>query len=289
MHGADPSLERDGISRPPFYPANPGKDCLALRLASLQRRSVLKSQYESIASQYVEARKDPVTLFLEMPSVKNALGDIDGKSVIDFACGTGHYTRFIRELGAKSVLGVDLSPAMIEVAQSEEKRNPRGIAYVVGDATEEQLFGGFDVATAIFLFNYADDDRTLEKMLFNVAANLKDSGKLVAVVPNPDFVNGLRDTAKYDLLLEVIENRSSNLRVRMDFLGPKNFSIEFTQWSRDTYGIAMQRSGFEEVTWIPFAVSPEGIARHGEDYWSELLNNPKSILLCAKKRCSAAA
>lgn len=249
----------------------------------------MKNQYESIASQYVEARKDPVTLFLEMPSVKDALGDIDGKSVIDFACGTGHYTRFIKELGAKSVLGVDLSPAMIEIAQSEEKRNPRGITYVVGDATEEQIFGGFDIATAIFLLNYADDDLTLEKMFFNVAANLKDSGSLVAVVPNPDFVNDLRDTSKYDFLLEVIEKRSSNLRVRMDFLAPEKFSIEFTQWGRDAYEIAMQHSGFEEVTWIHFAVSPEGIASQGEDYWSELLGNPKSILLRAKKRRSAAA
>ncbi len=244
----------------------------------------MRSQYESIAPHYVEARKDPVTLFLEMPSLRDALGDIDGKSIIDFACGTGHYTRFLKELGAKTVMGVDVSPAMIEVARSEENRDPRGIKYVLGDAAKEHIFGSFDVGTAIFLFNYADDVQTLEKMLSNVAANLKDFGKLAAVVPNPEFINGLHDTAKYDFLLEVIEKRSANLRVRMDFLAPQKFSIEFTQWNRSTYEIAMQRSGFEKVTWIPFAVSAEGIARQGEDYWAELLRNPKSIVLCAKKR-----
>jgi SAM-dependent methyltransferase len=275
------------------YPArlckNEAKNCSGSRLASLKRSSALKSHYESIAAQYVEARKDSVTLFLEMPSVKDALGSIDGKNVIDFACGTGHYTRFIKELGAKTVLGIDLSPAMIAIARSEERRNPRGIEYVVADACEEQIIGRFDVATAIFLFNYADDAYVLGKMLSNVAANLEDSGKVVAVVPNPEFINGLRDTAKYDFLLEVIQKRPSNLRVRMTFLAPEKFSIEFTQWSHDSYEIAMRRSGFEEVTWIPFAVAPEGIARRGEDYWAELLSNPKSILLCAKKRRSTAA
>jgi toxoflavin synthase len=98
------------------------------------------------------------------------------------------------------VLGVDLSPAMVEAARLEEKQNPFGVEYTVADAAERQVFidGGFDIATAIFLFNYADDIDTLEKMLSNVAANLTDGGKLVAVIPNPEFVNGLGDTLKYD-------------------------------------------------------------------------------------------
>ncbi len=67
----------------------------------------MRPQYDSIASHYSGARNDPVTLFLEMPSVTSVLGDISGKSVIDFACGTGHYSRFFAELGAAAVLGLE--------------------------------------------------------------------------------------------------------------------------------------------------------------------------------------
>jgi toxoflavin synthase len=245
----------------------------------------LEDQYQSIASRYIEARKDPVTLFLEMPTVRTALGDIEGRSVIDFACGTGHYSRFLKALGAKMVLGVDLSPAMVEAARLVEKQNQLGVEYIVADAAEHQVFiaGGFDIATAIFLFNYADDISTLEKMVSNVAANLKSGGKLIAVIPNPDFVNGLGDTLKYDFWLEEIEKRHKNLRVRMHFLATEEFSIEFTQWDRLSYETTMERCGFDKLSWIPFSVSPEGFAMYGEDYWSALLSNPKSTVLCARK------
>lgn len=246
----------------------------------------MTNQYESLAFHYVEARKDPVTRFLEAPSVTAALGDVVGRSVIDFACGAGHYTRLVKDLGAGEVLGVDLSAAMIEAARIEEKRNPRQIAYVVGDASRPSVFGSFEIATAAFLFNYADDLATLENMFATVAANLKDGGRLVAVVPNPDFVNGRGDTAKYDFLLHAIEKRPANLRVRMDFLAPE-FSIEFTQWDRASYETAMQRCGYDEIGWIPFAVSPEGVADKGEDFWAALLANPKSIVLRARKRGAA--
>ncbi len=248
----------------------------------------MTNQYESIASHYVEARKDPVTRFLEAPSVKAALEDVGGRSVIDFACGAGHYTRFIKDLDAREVLGVDISAAMIEAARMEEKRNPRGIDYVVADASRPCVFGSFEIATAAFLFNYADDAATLENMFATVARNLKDGGKLVAVVPNPDFVNGLGDTAKYEFLLHAIEKRPANIRVRMEFLAPE-FSIEFTQWDRLSYETVMQRCGFEDIAWIPFAVSPEGVAEKGEDFWAALLANPKSVILRARKRGSAAA
>ncbi len=100
---------------------------------------------------------------------------------------------------------------MVEVARHEEQRSPRAIEYILGHAAEERVFGNFDIATAVFLFNYADDARTLEKMFSNVAANLKPDGELVAVVPNPDFVNGRGDTIQYGFKLEVIEKRPANL------------------------------------------------------------------------------
>ncbi|WP_292532151.1 bifunctional 2-polyprenyl-6-hydroxyphenol methylase/3-demethylubiquinol 3-O-methyltransferase UbiG [Methylocystis sp.] len=244
----------------------------------------MKDQYRTISEQYLQARTDDVTHFLETPSVQSALGDISGARAIDYACGTGHFSRLLKKLGATYVLGVDLSPAMIEAARRAEGENPLGIVYEVSDAATMAIFGSFDVATAVFLFNYAEDEHTLARMLSSVAANLTEDGRLIAVVPNPDFINGRDDMLPYGYFLEEIGKGPERLRVRMNFVGDKKFSIEFTQWSRRAYADALAQTGFADAEWTPFAVSQEGIERYGQELWNAILTNPKSIVLSARRK-----
>ncbi|MGD9659530.1 MAG: class I SAM-dependent methyltransferase [Methylocystis sp.] len=243
----------------------------------------MKDQYQTISRQYSHARKDDVTIFLETPSVESALGDIVGAGAIDYACGTGHYSRLLKKLGAKSVLGVDVSPAMVAAAQQAESENPLGIVYKVSDAATITVFGSFDVATAVFLFNYAKDEQTLARMFESVAANVIPGGRLVAVVPNPDFINGRNDLLPYDYVLEEIGQGPDNLRVRMSFISGE-FSIEFTQWSRRAYETALEQSWFADAQLTPFAVSEEGIERYGQKFWDAILANPKSVVLSARRK-----
>ncbi|MDG2305017.1 MAG: class I SAM-dependent methyltransferase [Candidatus Binatia bacterium] len=62
------------------------------------------------------------------------VGGLAGRTVLDLACGTGFYTRRLKERGASSVLGVDLSREVIEVARRHEGENPVGVSYRVADA-----------------------------------------------------------------------------------------------------------------------------------------------------------
>jgi SAM-dependent methyltransferase len=243
----------------------------------------MKDQYRTISGQYSHARKDDVTNFLETPSVQSALGDVSGARAIDFACGTGHYSRLLKKLGATSVLGVDVSPAMVAAAQQAESENPLGIVYKVSDAATMAVFGIFEVATAVFLFNYAKDEQTLARMFRSVAANVSPGGRVIAVVPNPDFVNGRNDLLPYGYVLEEIGKGPENLRVRMSFVGD-DFSIEFTQWSRRAYEKALEQAGFAEAQWSQFAVSKEGLERHGQEFWEAILANPKSVVLSARRK-----
>jgi toxoflavin synthase len=245
--------------------------------------TAVTDQYQSISASYAEARKAPATLYLEEPSVVAALGSLAGQSAIDYACGGGYYTRLLKRLGAARVLGVDLSPQMIAVARAEEAASPLGVDYAVGDGAKPERFGDFDLATAVFLFNYADDAATLAAMFANVAANLADGGRLVAVVPNPEFKNGLKDTLPYEFYLEEIARRPDNLRARMFFTGAAPFSIDFTQWSRRAYEETLRGCGFEAISWTQFSVSPEGIEKFGRDFWRAALENPKSVVLSARK------
>ena len=243
----------------------------------------MKDQYRRISEFYRDARQAPATTFLEAPSFVGAIGDVENKRIIDFACGEGYYTRLLKKRGAASVLGVDLSPQMIDLARDQERQEPLGVDYETGDASCMGSLGSFDIATAVFLFNYAETIGILNAMLDTVASNLKRDGQLVSVVPNPEFVNGRRDTLQYGYFLEEIGRSSSCVRSRMTFTGEAPFSIEFMQWDRQTYEAGLARAGFRDMCWTPFTVTEEGVQKLGADFWKATLENPKSIILSARK------
>lgn len=243
----------------------------------------MTDQYKNISSSYQEARKSPSTLFLEAPSFIKAVGDVSNKKIIDFACGEGYYTRILKNLGANSVTGLDLSPEMIDLAIAQEQQKPLGIKYLVADASKSKIIGQFDIATAVFLFNYAEDIETLKNMLMNVSQNLKSDGRLVSIVPNPNFVNGRGDTKPYGYVLEAVAKSSTSIKSKMTFIGDESFSILFTQWSQYIYESILSDLGFREVHWSHFTVSEDGINKYGNEFWITTLNNPKSIILSAIK------
>lgn len=57
-----------------------------------------------------------------------------GKRVLDVACGEGYGSHMLAELGAASVVGVDIAQDAIAVARSRFAR--AGVSYVVGDALD---------------------------------------------------------------------------------------------------------------------------------------------------------
>src|SRR5580693_7432635 len=52
--------------------------------------------------------------------IARALGNIAGRDVLDVGCGTGRVTRWLAEqCGARHVVGVDFSPATVQIAREE--------------------------------------------------------------------------------------------------------------------------------------------------------------------------
>ena len=121
------------------------------------------------------------------PSFLDAVGNIRGKACLDLACGDGYYTRLLREEGAERVVGVDISPTMIELAEAEEVKDPQGIKYLTSDITALPDLGEFDTVTAVFLLHYASSKEELLKMAQAIARSTAGGGKFVTVNTNPDF------------------------------------------------------------------------------------------------------
>ena len=64
---------------------------------------------------YQDLRKktDSANELIEIPQLFDLIGDVKDKSILDLGCGAGGHDRKLIELGAKSVMGIDISNKMI--------------------------------------------------------------------------------------------------------------------------------------------------------------------------------
>ena len=82
-------------------------------------------------------REKPLILsdFTGRPVVYDLISEhIRGASVLDVGCGEGFVTRKMTEMGAVKVVGIDISPGMIDCAKSHHKKSSNEF-FLVGDAT----------------------------------------------------------------------------------------------------------------------------------------------------------
>ena len=78
----------------------------------------MRPQYGAIGGHYGNWKQTPIPVYLEVPTVRRLLdGLVEGQVILDLACGTGFYSRLLKQLGAGRVIGVDISEAMIAEAR----------------------------------------------------------------------------------------------------------------------------------------------------------------------------
>lgn len=264
-------------------PSTPDYSLPFLR-TTFQPDLTMEDQYQTIGAKYNAVKLKPSVQFTEVATVLEMLDALHGKTVIDLACGTGFYTRLIRKNGAERVVGVDASQAMIDVARAQELIDAQLIEYRTADVATMGSIGTFDIATAIWLLHYAKTEHELVAMCQNIGRNLVPSGRLVAIIPNPYFINAQDDTEIYRFRTRVISREDTVPNVRMDFIGDEIFSIDYKQWPLSAYVRALRLAGFSSIENRPVLVSQNGIDEMGLDYWNSFRKNPISMGLVADYR-----
>jgi len=124
----------------------------------------------------------PGTYFLAFRDLPGLLRKhVSGRRALDFGCGTGRSTRFLREM-AFEVIGVDLSAAMLDHARA---RDPQGEYRLVADGNLGGFATGtFDLILAAFTFDNSTDGQKASA-LRELRRLLAPSGRLVVVVSSP--------------------------------------------------------------------------------------------------------
>ncbi|NIM69122.1 MAG: methyltransferase domain-containing protein [Xanthomonadales bacterium] len=137
-----------------------------------ERRAASYASLECPGTYYLAFRDLPDILARHAP----------GPRAIDFGCGAGRSTRFLRALGFE-VIGVDISEQMLALAQA---RDPNG-EYRLMEAGDFSPFaaGSFDLATAIFPFDNIPTFEAKVRNLEGLGRLLRPAGCIVNLVSSP--------------------------------------------------------------------------------------------------------
>ena len=118
---------------------------------------------------------------IETPQLFELIGDVKDKEILDLGCGAGNNDRKLIEKGAKSVLGIDLSKKMIEVANKENDLD--NIEYKVMSMNDiDKINRKFDLVVSSLAIHYIEDYDNLCKKIYNL---LNDGGEFIFSCGHP--------------------------------------------------------------------------------------------------------
>jgi toxoflavin synthase len=237
-----------------------------------------------IAEQYQQFRAQSGRSPIEIYSALKLIGDVQGKRVLDVACGEGHFTRMLRNAGAAEVVGVDISERMIELAREQEAREPLGIEYRVEDAKTVVEHADFDLVVGVWLLVYAQTRAELAQMCRGVASRVSSGGRFVTVVGNPAVYgfDPLPDYRKYGFTLSLADHAVEGAPTKWILqLDGSALEIENYYMPIAAYESALTQTGFRD-----FAVRMPEVPTDPDDepgYWNEFVRHPSLVLLdCVK-------
>ena len=115
--------------------------------------------------------------------------------MLDVGCGSGRIGEAILDAGASRYVGIDLSPAMLELA--EERLRPFGsrVELVHGDFLALPLDGPFDVIVALGLFDYVAEPPGFARRMRELC-----SGEVVASFPRWNWLKGPIRKLRYEVV-----------------------------------------------------------------------------------------
>lgn len=133
--------------------------------------------------------------------LKNRISQLvkKGSKVLDLGCGIGITTEHINSLGVEKVIGVDLSPKLIDYARNTVKN----VKFIVHDITDLELNEQFDVITLCDCMEHVPEERY--QLLFNtIKKHLKPAGVVYISIPDPDYMNFIQKHRPD--LMQIIDN-----------------------------------------------------------------------------------
>ncbi|MBK7404541.1 MAG: class I SAM-dependent methyltransferase [Phycisphaerales bacterium] len=169
---------------------------------------------------------------------------VAGRMALDFGCGSGRSTRFLKGLGFESV-GIDISAEMLSRARA---RDPEGEYLLVGDGDFGALKNReFDLVFCAFPFDNVPTMERKVRLLRGLAGVLRANGRIVNLVSSPEIY--VHEWASFSTK-DFPENRSAKSGdiVRVVMLDVEDRRpVEDVLWTEESYRETYARAGLEVI------------------------------------------
>ena len=175
-------------------------------------------------------------------AVAMLLGDIRGKTFLDFGCGTGRSARFLRELGARHVYAVDHDQNMINQALTQELK---GATFLRIDGPIPLPDASIDGAVSMNVFIEIRTPGAMARACAEIARTLRPDAPFVLESSSPMAFGHTFRSFSYPYTGPL---RSGETTPCIVTTPGGQFVIEDSYWTEDDYVDAIEQAGLTVTT-----------------------------------------
>ncbi len=205
------------------------------------------------ANTYEDARRAEAYAGLEFPGTyflayrdlpEIIAGHAVGRKALDFGCGTGRSTRFLRRLGFEAT-GVDIAEAMIRRAKDLD---PGGDYRLISDESLESAAGrDYDLVLSVFTFDNIPSTARRIAIFERLGRLLAPGGRIVALDSTPDiYTHEWASFSTRDFPENALARSGDIVRIVMKDVEDAR-PVEDIFWTDADYRECFRRAGLEAV------------------------------------------
>jgi len=237
------------------------------RITNLGRMSSATNyDLANIAETYAKMKSSNPYFAHDKHTLTHMVGSVQGIDLVDLGCGDGYYARHFKQLGARRVIGVDLSKDMIAIAQAKESKTPMGIQYICADCKDlsKLEIGTYRTVIASYLLPYIPNLNEMSELLKGIANFLPPGGRFLGITVNPML--GLDDQPawyleKYGVYVYERKFAKSGGMIKA-LINPMDASadpiaLDVYIYDAEDYETAFKTAGFEKLEWVCPMESPD--------------------------------
>lgn len=240
--------------------------------------------WDQAVRDYLTAQDDEAVDVI-FPTFTRAIGDLTGQVIVDYGCGDGRYARQLEALGARQVIGVDMSPTMIAAAVAADPASTVQYYETPDNRLTPLADGSVDIVVANMVFMMSPTKADLVQSFVEIQRVLKPGGRLLYCITHPAFIDRdafdcrrvfeaegfhyLHEGARYRFILK----RPDGEEVDGGFF---DYHYTLTTYLQTTLAAGLTLRSFEELRYPDAFIVKQAIAPH-------FLEVPQSILVVAQK------
>lgn len=169
----------------------------------------IKVNWDKMSTAYdnFTEKEDSYSYSIEWPCIKTMLPNLENKKVLDLGCGTGRFSFLFEKEDAASILGIDISENMLEIAKKRFVERTSKVEFIQGDISNFNTYikETYDFIFSSTTFHYISD---LESIFRNIFDSLDENGVCIISVMHPLY------TAQYPIDKQGEYPRDEDWKVR---------------------------------------------------------------------------